>query len=193
MLPRIVAHDSFYGCSIDSESKREPRCGQFSCRVKATNLADFRFSMFPVSIRFATRNPTLFNTIGSILLLRAQPEMRRINARRMVSAWAVVANTHPIRDAAKVNHPTDAVRPPWSAINFNVAIPLFETSPQPTITWSSFVHVSPKAILDFGRNLRQKAASRIRIHTAGWVRTRWSFARLLRPFFLSGSPFSVNY
>jgi hypothetical protein len=165
------------------------------CCSKAPNLTHVCFSLFSVPVRLSTGNSTFLNTIRPVFLMGAKPEVPRINTSCLISTWTVVANTHPIRNGAKVDQPTDAMSPNILFPNANLPIPPIGSmaNPQPTLTRFSLLHPSPKALLDFGRNLRQMAASLIRSHTAVWVRTRRSFARLLRPFFLSFSAFSVNH
>lgn len=94
---------------------------------------------FAVSVnRFASSLPILSDLILNILLIRAQPQMRWIHARRVVAG---MADAQAIRNSSFVETKTNSVRG-LSATPVEVKSPIsviiFYARPFPAIIWSIF-------------------------------------------------------
>jgi hypothetical protein len=135
----------------------------------------------------AARNSAFSHAIGVVLLRSPNKKVLRVNAQGHI---ATVTNAESRRNLSEMDLPTQAVRPNKSLTNRSLSVsPVrFAADPQPAFLWRAFRNVTPKVGLDLGRDLRQKAASRFRSHTAVWVRALGLLKQSLRPLFYSVQP-----
>jgi hypothetical protein len=138
---------------------------------------------------FAARLSPLSCAIGIVLRVGSKPEMNRVNTGWPVSTWAIVTNAQAVRDFPKAEHPTDAGSLLRNPLYAKTPIsPSLVTGPEPAFLRSSFIDKPPKAVLDFGRNLCQKAISQFRTHSTGLVRVQRSLKRSLCSLFYQFGP-----
>jgi hypothetical protein len=98
--------------------------------------------------RFLCVTP-LRSRIGVVLKPRAEPEVRRVHARRIVSTRTVVTDVHPLRDGTVVEFIREPVRSNLPKVEAHAAIATGPqaTGPEPTVGSLALRHVSPEAFL----------------------------------------------
>jgi hypothetical protein len=145
------------------------------------------FRMCASSVLFATSNPAFPNAIRCVLPPGAKKKVDRVTAQ---GAVAMVTNAESIGDFTEVDEPTQAVSRNVSLENrgLPVSVTRSATDPQPAFLWCTLLHFRPKAVLDLGRDLWQKVASRFRSHTAVWVRAPRLLKQSRRSLFLAVWP-----
>jgi len=162
----------------------------FWMRARAVLVAEFApFRIFAGPVLFTAYGSPLLGAIAHVLGLGSKEEVPRITAKGTVTR---VADKQAGRNLSEMEHPAHAVSRNTGSSNVESPIsepaPHHAAGPQPAFLWRSFIHVPPKASLDFWRNLGQEVATQIRSHTTGLVRALRSLQRPLRPSFLAAIP-----
>lgn len=146
--------------------------------IPSANFIDLFTRQFSSAMRFTTRATAFAFPIPIIFKLRANPQVRRVAAWRIV---ARMAHAQAVRNRSKMDLPSNSVRSdnfPIIKTECTVAILVATRSPRPAIVTSALLNFAPKIAqlflgkFDFSGSVRERVRSFIHNYSMVEVRAR---------------------
>lgn len=155
--------------NLDTKHVGKLLLGSLSCRVRSSNVIHVYPRKFSLRVVFTKSTSTLGSLVVHVLGMRSKPKVVWINARWVVSVWAIVKNVYAFRNWPTVKNPRSPVSVNFRLLSFlvkpAVSGPLARANPQPTRF--GLFNLLPKSFREaLGKTLRSQILGRNLDHSS---------------------------
>lgn len=165
MSPRAVANNALDSGSVNPEFLSQGALGDRPAKPTPANLPDFIVGQFGLMVIDSQRHSHLASRVGHVFSVCPEEEVKRIDARGIITAGAVMTDLHPVRDRVVVQLPRDATGFDVSPFDTEraVSIAVRRTDPQPAfvclVNARPECHINRRA-LSLGLGVRTRLAAK---------------------------------